>query len=326
MKFRVDNQNLLLPMLIQVFQSDGIKKESHTGQILHLKESLEIEFNFSSSVQPVLTHSYKSYNPFYVFAYTINNLLNTSRIDRLLRMSKKILHHVDLNESSTDTSTLYGKRIYEQINKIVDILSKYPTYKQAIVEVWSKNLDLGNVHRGNLPTIYIQFMVKQGYLTMNVYDHANDLLSDFFGYEATYLAYLHALVAFRLNLPLGYSNYHISFPFVSACELESIELDQSARRYICDRTFPVVGKDAHLLMIELDMFWHEGVCMGTTEPFIRKVARPIIAAWDIYNSLEAPNRYTQAEQKLVECQSLDWQIRCQKWLDVRFALWKKAHE
>lgn len=102
----------------------------------------------------------------------------------------------------------YGLRTRGQYEKIIDRLRRDPDTRQAVVTLWSPELDLLEEKRDYPCTVLHQFKIRSGALNMSVYMRSNDVYLgtayDIFQFTRVQLA-----VASVLEIPVGSYAHHV---------------------------------------------------------------------------------------------------------------------
>lgn len=98
----------------------------------------------------------------------------------------------------------YSERIGDQVEKVIAMLKKTPSSRNAIVSIWDPTIDIdriGGVQR--VPcSMYYQFLIRNGELNLIYTMRSNDLITHWC--HDIYLAItLQQYVAKKLNLPVG---------------------------------------------------------------------------------------------------------------------------
>ena len=95
----------------------------------------------------------------------------------------------------------------------------------------------------------------------------------------------------------------LSFGAATACAPDANPYAHFARQ-------PVVRGDVQRLVQELVAFAEVGPALGIQDPFLRRVATPILAARDAALNSELPRRFADARRILEGCDSEDWNQAC----------------
>lgn len=105
----------------------------------------------------------------------------------------------------------YGPRLRIQIPKIIDVLKHDGDSRQAIATIWDPMYDGHNDTRDTPCTVYLSFMIRDGYLIMHTHMRSNDVWWGWC-YDVTQFCVLQMHVAAALGLGVGeYVHYSDSF-------------------------------------------------------------------------------------------------------------------
>ena len=121
---------------------------------------------------------------------------------------------------------------YDQLKKVIEILKDDPNSRQAVIQMWDADEDLGIVGLKDRPcNTQIYLRMDRGYLDMAVTCRSNDIVWGCYGANAVHFSILQEYLATMLDIPMGrltqFSwNWHM---YISASHLAHSE---SAYEYI----------------------------------------------------------------------------------------------
>ena len=92
---------------------------------------------------------------------------------------------------------------HDQIDEVVEVLIKNPTSRQAVIQMWSAELDLNQRFRDIPCNTHIYFRIHDSKLDMTVCCRSNDLVWGLFGANAVHFSILMEYLAHRLEVRVG---------------------------------------------------------------------------------------------------------------------------
>lgn len=115
----------------------------------------------------------------------------------------------NINQFSDDGKTVrgcYGKRISNEIDKILDLFNRDQDTRQAVVNIYSASKDLGIATKDVPCTETLQFLIRDNKLHMIVNMRSNDIMWGF-PYDVFMFTSLQEIIANTVGVELG-SYYH----------------------------------------------------------------------------------------------------------------------
>lgn len=155
---------------------------------------------------------------------------------------------------------------------------------------------------------------REGLLTCTVFAPAFDVIDEDFGANALTLEFLSTLSGLEVGpltyiSPLACAGGH-NLGHVREIFEMVIRGDVDARQHTPH--FSKEGLDRFIQ--ELLVFAQEGPAIGMEDPFIRRVASPIVNAQSALIDPEDPDRFERADQIMKDCVSIEWREACQEWI------------
>jgi thymidylate synthase len=130
-----------------------------------------------------------------------------SRPELMTRVAPTFKQFMEARGNSLYQHGAYGRRIYSSIPKLIELLKRDPNTRQAVLNIWQADLDLG-VQTPDVPcTLNIRFAIRDGLLDMSVVMRSNDV---WWGlpYDTFQFAALQATIARCLGVVVGTYTHH----------------------------------------------------------------------------------------------------------------------
>lgn len=127
---------------------------------------------------------------------------------------------------------IFAKNGYNQLEKIVDLLTRNPNSRRAVVQIFDA-LDVAEVHKEVPCTCTLQFLVRNGYLHMITHMRSNDAYKGL-PHDIFCFSMLHELVTRSLNLKIG-----VYRQFVGSLHLYDTDMKQ-AQQYLGEGVQPTI--------------------------------------------------------------------------------------
>lgn len=313
------NAHQMLPLALDYMLKHGKGQESRNGPVLSLQEPTVLEYD--RPVERVLFHESRNANPFFHFMECLWMLAGRNDVALPARYVKS------MHKFSDDGNTFNGAyghrwRVHfgkDQINHVVKALTKDRNDRRVVIGMWDPARDLG-LESKDLPcNVMVLPRIVDGRLDMTVVNRSNDLVWGALGANAVHMSFLQEWMAIAIGVPVGryfqfstnmhlYVNTHISL----AENLASSEPALCPYEVELFEPFPIMRERPDAWMADLTMLLNEGTkVIGLKEPFFRKVAIPLMDAWEAYKSNDIP----VALRTAFEIQDPAWQKACREWLE-----------
>jgi hypothetical protein len=239
--------------------------------------------------------------------------------------------------ASDDGDTLHGAygnrwRVHWGIDQLVEIagnLLRNPDCRRQVLQTWSAVDDLSNHDTKDVPcNTTMTFQVNSnGALDLAVFCRSNDIVWGCYGSDAVTFGMLLEYVAAMAKRPVGryYQisiNWHGYVDTLAKVEDLMWEPDKPCL-YEAGAVVPhpLVSKDMMTWHSDLKMFMEEGAsAVGYRDSFFRRVAVPMLQAWNRFKTLEAPEKYDEGI-KILASYNHDWAVAGEQWLNRRAAKW-----
>ena len=247
---------------------------------------------------------------------------------------------------SDDGSTLHGAyghrwRIhfgFDQLGHIIEALKENPDDRRNVLAMWDANVDLGRVGK-DIPCNTQAYFTRDssGALDMTVCCRSNDMIWGAYGANAVHFSMLQEYMASAIGCKVGEywqisNNFHSYLDTFNPLKHLADEAqdpyrtmnDQDPYSNPAVAPYPMMNVPVGQWQQDLQMFLEEGMVLGFHDSFFRKVANPIVSAWNAFKETERPDKYTTPIEILNQCAASDWKRACTEWIIRRHVNWEKA--
>lgn len=323
----VRNVNQALPQALRLLRAEGERRESRYGPVL--VHPRPVATDYERPEERVVFWADRDANPFFHLFEGIWMLAGRNDVAPLLRFNSRMA------EFSDDGVTLhgaYGKRWYshfgvDQLEAILSVLKQNPDDRRQILQIWDPVADLGRAGK-DLPCNQSVHFTRnaRGALDATVFCRSNDAVWGTYGSDAVCFSMLLEYAARSSGFPVGRycqvsSNWHGYLATVEPLTpLEGVlekALDPYESKDATPYLFPLVSTDRATWKRDANMLLTEGSrAMGYTDPFFRKVALPLLQAWEVYKT-DSRSRHQDATELARCCIAGDWRDAAIQWIERR---------
>mgnify|MGYP003663928461 FL=1 len=215
--------------------------------------------------------------------------------------------------------------VLDQLATIAALLKQNPDDRRTVLQMWNASDDLGLEGKDFPCNLIITFRINPtGELDMTVFNRSNDMVWGAYGANAVHMSFMQEVMASWIGVPVG-RYWQISTNFHAYMNtLEKVKplliLDEMTSPYSTGEVepFQIVNTDIDVWHSELSMFMDEGAnAMGYTDPFFKKVAVPMLLAWQNWKNKDDPSRVETAVAHAGNIAATDWRKACVEWLERR---------
>jgi thymidylate synthase len=219
-----------------------------------------------------------------------------------------------LLNDSTDTAT-------DQLDAVVDMLWRDKQTRQAVIQMWDPELDLGpHIVKDRPCNLSISLRADRGVLDMLVNCRSNDIVYGAYGANAVHFSLLQQYLAARIGIPVGI--YHqVSFNW-HMYENTTDHVDRGAALLSAQEPYPGTvplvdhpesfDEELDLLLAGSPWEHHEGQFRNK---FLSDTALPLWRA----NSYRREKQYDKALATASTILAPDWRAAAVAWLQRRAA-------
>lgn len=181
----------------------GVKENSRNGPVL--VAPYPVCTTYLRPWERVLFNPVRDANPVFHLMEAIWMLSGENDADFLLPFNSKFVQYA---EDDGIVHGAYGFRWREhfkldQISAIITILANDPQSRQAVMQMWDCDADLGAKKRDIPCNTHIYFDCRGGMLNMTVCCRSNDILWGAYGANAVHMSVLQEVIAAGVGIPMG---------------------------------------------------------------------------------------------------------------------------
>lgn len=191
----------------------GQREQSRNGEVLVAPSPVITEYGLPE--QRVLFLPERDANPIFHMVESFWMLAGKNDVSPLLNFNKRMLEYA---EPDGRIHGAYGFRWlnqwHDQLLIIIDLLKNDRDSRQAVLQMWHTELDLGVVKNDKPCNTHVYFDCREGRLNMTVCCRSNDMLWGAYGANAVHFSVLQEVVASGVGLPIGVyrqfsNNFHV---------------------------------------------------------------------------------------------------------------------
>ncbi|QYW02147.1 thymidylate synthase [Stenotrophomonas phage Sonora] len=331
----VRNVQQALPEGIRSILIEGIPRESRNGPVLAF--DTPVTTVYENPRERVIFHPERDANPFFHLVESLWMLDGRNDVESLAFFVERMR---SFSDDGTTFHGAYGHRWRyqfggDQLTKIIAALKADKTDRRQVLSMWDARTDLGRVGKDLPCNLQAVFQITaSGHLDMMVTNRSNDMIWGAYGANAVHFSYLHEFIATAVDVEVGRyrqvsANFHAYTDVLEKVKslgemAEDIYDPYRSRRndpYFRGEVepYPLMSIEPERWLAELRIFLSEGPVMGLRDPFFRRVATPVVRAYQLYKSEKGAARYDKAIEALADCAATDWRKACVEWIERRRA-------
>lgn len=311
----------------------GIERDSRNGVVL--LAPAPVTTLYMQPRERVLFHPLRDANPFFHFFEGLWMLAGRNDVAGPAHYAAQIAAYSD---DGVTMHGAYGHRWrnhfgFDQLNNIILALRENPEDRRQVLAMWDAPIDLGRPGK-DLPCNTHAYFTRDvdGNLDMTVCCRSNDMIWGAYGANAVHFSMLQEVMAVGIGCEVGAywqlsNNFHAYrstfdplLPLADELCPPNPYVDGEVKPYQMV-TIPVSD-----WLGELNMFLTEGMNLGFTDPFWRKVANPILSAHAAFKENTGMGRYTISLEIIKGCHATDWRRACQEWILRRRERYMKSQD
>lgn len=320
LNIKVRNVNEALPIAIKHLLKDGVEISSRGMNTIEYPEP--VCTTYLNPRERVLFSPERDANPFFHFMEALWIIAGRRDVEWLSKFNSRI------HEYSDDGKVFhapYGYRMcstfggIDQIKKIIDRFKTEPDTRQAVISIWSPNLDLGYEGKDCPCNNIIFFKIRNGKLNMSVCCRSNDMLWGAYGANVVQFSTLQEYIAISIGIEVGVYNqisdsFHVYLDGPgNKCWKRVVERTTNSDFYsLWGSPFVLMNNYAEWNK-DLSMFFTDPLHEGFKEPYFYEVAKPMFAVWEKYKSGHVHTAIGLSRNIKAE----DWNRACLEWLRRR---------
>lgn len=344
------NANQALPEMMYKLQNslgDVVKRPSRNGEVLQFMQPVAI--HYGQPKERVVFWPERDANPFFHLLESLWMIAGRNDVAYVAQFSGNIAQFSDdgktfhgayghrwrrhfciEGEAETGIGMIPTCEPIDQLLTIAAALKENPDDRRQVLQMWDAKADLGLKGKDLPCNLMITFQRDHtGALNMVVYNRSNDIVWGALGANCVHMSYLQEYMAARIGCEVGWyeqvsANMHgytkTVEPVKSLADKafpskQHVEQDPYATGAVVP--FRLVNIDIRDWDTELRMFLSEPFALGYREPFFRKVAGPMVAAYRAFKQQDNQRRFVDARQYISCMAECDWKLACFQWLARR---------
>lgn len=181
----------------------GIKEDSRNGPVVVAPGP--VVTTYLVPTERVLFHAGRDANPVFHLLESIWMLAGRDSVDWVLPFNSRFSEYA---ESDGRVHGAYGRRWrqhwrFDQIKKVISILNEDPNSRQAVIQMWDPENDLGVKVKDKPCNTAIYFDLRGGVLNMTVTNRSNDIVWGAYGANAVHMSMLQEFIAGAVSAKVG---------------------------------------------------------------------------------------------------------------------------
>lgn len=340
---KVRNVHQALPEAIRQIAMFGEERESRNGPVRVIPGP--VTTMYTHPTERVLFWPERDANPFFHFfesLWMLNGCNDVAYLEQFVRRMR------EFSDDGVTFHGAYGFRWreffgFDQLDVIIKTLKANPDDRRCVLQMWDPNADLGGKGKDLPCNTQAYFAVAtDDRLDMTVCNRSNDIIWGAYGANAVHFSFLQEYVASAVGVPVGRywqvsNNWHAYLKTLEPLQhLAERTTDgiSTPSGFLVDcpyslhhvATTPIMSLDRAVWDRDLTMFLAGRPVIGYRDPFFRRVANPLWAAWCAFKENKAPGRYEAALEVLEQCRAPDWKLACADWVNRRWDRWRDNGE
>lgn len=182
------------------------------GDVINVRGTRNMELlNVATVVEypqhPCILIPSRHWNPWLAMSEALWILSGRNDIAALLPYNRSI---IDYSDNGVTLYGAYGKRMFQQIDRMIERLQKEPTDRRAVLQIWSSIgsneegwWDIGTDSKDPPCNDMVMFKLRKGMLHMTVLNRSNDIHFGLYAVNLPTFAILQMYIAGRLGVKVG---------------------------------------------------------------------------------------------------------------------------
>lgn len=312
---------------------EGVKLLQEYGEkvaprgLMTLEAPAPVVTEYDRPRERVLFNHIRDANPFFHFMESLWILAGRQDVEFLTKFNVRM---ADYSDDGVVFHAPYGYRLRhgadgyseDQFKKVMDVLTKDPQSRQAVLQIWDHKFDL-NARSKDIPCNDLIFIkIRDGRLNITVCNRSNDMIWGAYGANAVQFSVIQEYLAGMLGVQVGYyrqvsDSFHayVDNPQWQALSDWADGIDNSKYLVSYDDLrvdpYQMVQYPEHF---DHDLtFWFADPSAGKLclNPFFREVAAPIYRCWKRHKM------YKDGRHFVRDIAASDWRLACDNWLRKR---------
>lgn len=316
---------------LQSIAEHGKRRDSRNGPVRVF--DTPVATCYENPRERVILHPERDCNPFFHFMEALWMLGGRNDVEFISRYSSNI---ANFSDDGVTFHGAYGHRwrnhfgneagVIDQLITIIHALHKNPDDRRIVLQMWDPMEDLGMEGKDFPCNVTATFRIHNGNLDMTVFNRSNDMIWGAYGANAVHFSMLQEVVAAFIGCGVGRywqisTNLHAYDSTYDRHGEALIKKSAGFSEYELGEIspYPMISTTMDRWFSELDMFLVEGhSAIGYVDPFFKKVAVPMSAAWEAWKNRQNPMYYEITMEHLSGIVATDWRRACEEWIDRRY--------
>lgn len=335
---KVKNAHQALPEGLSLLDRVGVKRDSRNGPVVVAPGPVTTQFQRPN--ERVLFWEDRDANPFFHLYEALWMLAGRNDVEGVARYVAR------MREFSDDGSTLHGAYGHrwrkwfgtDQLQRIAIELQDNPDSRRCVLGIWDVASDLGQ--RGkDLPCNTQVYLSRddEGRLDMTVCNRSNDVIWGAYGANVVHFSVMQEFMAAAIGCDVGQywqmsNNYHAYEETLEPLKHLADQARDPFRSPAPDpydfediKPYPLVSTAIGSWLQDLHMLLDtDGAVIGLRDPFLRRVATPLLMAHRAWKEKEGVERFEAAFDILKQAAECDWCRAAEEWLGRRYHKWQRA--
>ena len=335
---RARNAHQMLPEALYQLRRLGVRRESRNGPVLRIPGPVTLEYE--RPTERVIFWRERDANPFFHLLESMWMLAGRNDVAYPASIVDS------MRQFSDDGQTFhgaYGHRwrnhwFIDQVTTIAEALRLNPDDRRQVLAMWDASEDLG-VNSKDIPCNTHAYFSRDenGRLDMTVCNRSNDAVWGAVGANCVHFTVLQEFIAALIGCEVGKywqvtNNFHLYLDKHESLMNQLAEIANTSEGLALEDPYatgtveptPICPKDPERFDREMQFFLDEGMTLGITDPFVRKILVPVVLALMVMKRGEAPQKFTSAGLHLAALpEKSDWRLACEQWVGRRKENWEK---
>lgn len=322
------NVHSVLPLAVDLLLREGVERPSRNGPVLTLPAP--VTTLYLQPTERVMLWPERDANPFF---HLLESLWMLAGRRDVKFVSDLVPNMKSFSDDGATFNAAYGFRWrnhfeVDQIKAAIHELATNPESRRVVIGIADPAVDWPALERGSkdLPcnlAVHLQ-IAHDGRLDMTVFNRSNDIVWGAYGANAVHFSVLQEFVARAVGVDVGRywqvsDNWH--------GYLKTLEGVKELGNHIGSQNpyelgapmvaFPLISTPVDDWLLDNDIFLSEGNVPGLRDPFFRRVAGPMNAAYRAFKKFTGPEKYDIPLEILDQMMNCDWKVAGVQWMERR---------
>jgi hypothetical protein len=267
-----------LPAMM-AFAPDILTEESRNGPVLSWPAPVTL--TTTKPTERVCFCPIRRCNPFLFLLDGLSILIRDDRVAPLAQIAPRFLQYSD---NGVDLRGHYGKRLFRQISRAVQMLMEDHTTRRVTMSIWDWTADLA-IQSKDIPcNVHVNLRIINGALDLTVFNRSNDLFWGMIGANIVQFSFLQEFMANAIGVQVGNlhqisTNLHIYTEFGPGKGNQLMKFSPPPKEYPPVRVLNVTGLRDELLRLWGELAEDQPISAAYDNPFMADIVIPMMLAW-----------------------------------------------